>query len=164
MTPTEIFMLFLKHGLEPNERLAFMTEIRAKIRTDNKIITRQAFYDTPLTFSEWEKVFVERIMRNSRYIYNSLGHYGYSSNCTSLSSFMKYLLYYIPSIIGNSRKKNRFIGRIEVEIPDKVGYKRYWEARLIKKWHKFLKEYVKNYDKYVDVPSSYTKYKLAKEL
>ena len=164
MTPTEIFMLFLKHGLEPNERLAFMTEIRAKIRTNNKIITRQAFYEAPLTFSEWEKVFVEKIMRNSRYINNSLGHYGYSSNCTSLSSFMKYLLYYIPSIIGNSRKKNRFIGRIEAEIPDKVGYKRYWEARLIKKWHKFLNEYVRNYDKYVDYPSSNTKYKLAKEL
>ena len=103
-------------------------------------------------------------MRNSRYINNTLGHYGEASSCTSLSSFMKYLLYYIPSIIGTSRSKNRFIGRIEVEIPDKVGYKRYWQLRLIKKWHNFLKENVKRYDRYVDVPSSFTKYDLVKEL
>lgn len=30
-----------------------------------------------------------------------------------------------------------------------MGYKRYWESRLIKKWHEFLKENVSNYDKYV---------------
>ena len=165
MTPTEVFILFLKHGLEPNERLAFMTEIRTKIRSNMKVLTRKVYWDEiPLDSHGLEKVFVERIMRNSRFIDNTLGSYGYSSTCTSLSSFMKYLLYYIPSIIGDSNHKNRFIGRIEVEIPRKVGYKRYWQLRLIKKWHNFLKEYIKNYDRYVDFPSSYTKYNLAKEL
>lgn len=63
---------------------------------------------------------------------------------------MRYLLFYMPSIIGTSNHKNRFLERENAEISDKIGYKRYWENRLIKKWHNFLKENITRYDRYVN--------------
>ena len=47
----------------------------------------------------------------------------------------------------NMRSRNE---RENAEISDKVGYKRYWENRLIKKWHNFLKENITRYDRYVN--------------
>lgn len=151
MTPTEIFKLFLKHGVTPNERLALMTEIRKNIRNkDNFYLWRQRYWNEPQKeIHEIEGSFAERIMYNTSYISNHLGRYGESSTCTSLSSFMRYLLYYMPSIIGTAKKKNRFLGREDSEIPEKVGYRRYWETRLIKKWHNFLKENIARYDMHV---------------
>lgn len=151
MTATEIFKLFLRKGVTPNERLALMTEIRKNVRNkDNVYLWRQRYWNEPLKeIHEIETSFAERVMYNSHYVDNHLGRYGESSGCTSLSSLMRYLLYYMQSIIGTARKKNRFLGREEVEIPEKMGYKRYWESRFIKKWHEFLKENVRNYDSYV---------------
>ena len=101
MTPTEIFKLFLKHGVTPNERLALMTEIRTNIRNKNNLyIWRKKFYsEKEKEIFEIENSFAERIMYNSMYLSNHLGRYGESSTCTSLSSFMRYLLFYMPSII-----------------------------------------------------------------
>ena len=150
MTATEIFKLFLKKGVTPNERLALMTEIRKNVRNkENLYIWRKRSYNEEKEVHEVEDSFAERIMCNSSYIANHLGKCGESSCCTSLSSFMRYLLYYMPSIIGTSKEKNRFLGREEVEIPDKIGYKRYWETRLIKKWHDFIRKNISNYSKYV---------------
>ena len=130
MKATEIFLLFLKKGLEPNERLALTNEIRVAIRT-NKIFKPIYWNDKYIMPSELEKIFVEKLIRNTRYTSNTLGNYGDSSSCTCLTSFMKYLLYYVPSIVGNSRNKNRFLARVDAEIPSGKGYKRYWELRLI---------------------------------
>jgi len=162
MTPTEIFKLFLRDGLTPNERLAFMTEIRVKIRNkENLYIWRKRYYDEEKEPFEIENSFAERIMYNTMYISNYLGRYGESSTCTSLSSFMRYLLFYMPSIIGTSKNKNRFLERENVEIPDKIGYKRYWETRLIKKWHDFIKENITNYDRHASPWGfSYNRWKL----
>lgn len=152
MTPTEVFKLFLRNGVTPNERLALMTEIRAKIRDKNNLyIWRKRYYnEADKEVFEIEKIFAEQIMKNSYYISNHLGRYRDSSCCSSLSSFMRYLLFYMPSIIGTSNHKNRFLERENAEISDKVGYKRYWENRLIKKWHNFLKENITRYDRYVN--------------
>lgn len=165
MKPTEVFKLFLKHGLTPNERLAFTTEIRVRIRCNDQYIWRKTWYEENIpTVYEMEDVFVERIMKNSYYITNTLGRYGYSSACCCLSSFMKYILFYIPSIIGTSNKKNRFLERETVEIPEKIGYKRFWESRLINKWHEFLEEYIANY-KYTSYDVHlYTLYRLKKDM
>lgn len=166
MTATEIFKLFLRYGLEPNERLAFMTEIRWNIHSKTGTLCCKRYYGDPILPShELENVFAERLIRNTwGSLWNAFGRHGGSTSCTSLSSFMKYLLYYVPSIIGNSKNKNKFIARIDVEIPKEKGYKRYWQLRLIKKWHKFLQENVRNYDRYIDVTSSMKNYKLLKEL
>lgn len=151
MTATEIFKLFLRKGVTPNERLALMTEIRKNARNkDNVYLWRQRYWnEPPKEVHEVEDSFAERIMFNSSYVANHLGKYGESSCCTCLSSFMRYLLYYMPSIIGTSKEKNRFLGREDTEIPDKIGYKRYWESRLIKKWHDFVRENISNYNRYV---------------
>lgn len=149
MTATEIFKLFLKHGLEPNERLAFMTEIRWNIHSKTGTLCSIRYYnDLTLSPQEIENVFVEKLIRNTwGVLINRLGRYGHWTYCMSLSSFMKYLLYYVPSIIGNAKNKNKYLARIDVEIPKERGYKRYWQSRLIKKWHAFLQENVRNYDK-----------------
>lgn len=55
----------------------------------------------------------------------------------------------MPSIIGTAKKKNRYLERENAEIPSKIGYKRYWTLRLIKKWHEFIKENISNYDMYL---------------
>ncbi len=164
MTPTEVFKLFLKHGLTPNERLAFVTEIRVRIRCNDLYLWRKYWWEKePLTVQRMENIFAERIMKNSYYITNNLGRYGDSSACCCLSSFMRYLLFYMPSIIGCSKKKNRFLDRETVEIPEKIGYKRFWESRLINKWHKFLEEYIDNY-KYTSCDvHHYTLYRLKKD-
>ena len=148
MTPTEIFKLFLKEGLEPNERLALTREIRGKIYRGYAPLCHKLFwYEKQLFNDDYEKTFVERLIRHSWYGANTLGRGGRSSSCSSLSSFMRYLLYYVPSIIGTYRNKNRFLEMVNVKIPKSQGYKRYWELRLIKKWHDFLKENVKHYDR-----------------
>ena len=164
MRPTEVFKLFLKYGLTPNERLAFTTEIRAKIHHNDQCIWWKYSWGKAPTVYEMENIFAERIMKNSYHTTNNLGRYGYSSACCCLSSFMRYLLYYIPSIIGCSKKKNRFLERETVEIPEKIGYKRFWESRLINKWHKFLEEYIANY-KYTSCDAHYyTLYRLKKDI
>ena len=161
MTATEIFKLFLKHGLEPNERLAFMTEIRWDIHSKTGILCSNGHTLSP---QELENVFAERLIINTWGILsNRLGRYGQWAYCMSLSSFMKYLLYYVPSIVGNAKKKNKYLARIDAEIPKEKGYKRYWQSRLIKKWHAFLQENVRNYDKCID-RMSVMNYKLLRKL
>lgn len=165
MTPTEVFKLFLKNGVTPNERLALMTEIRINVRNkENSYLWRKRFFDEKKEVHEIENTFAERVMFNSSYLSNHLGKYGESSCCTSLSSFMKYLLYYMPSIIGTSEKKNRYLERENAEIPSKIGYKRYWTLRLVKKWHEFIKGNISNHNKYVYPWNffSYNGWKLAK--
>ena len=165
MTATEIFKLFLKHELEPNERLAFMTEIRWNIHSKTGTLCSKRHYNDPtLSPQELENVFVERLIRNTwGTLSNRLGRYGHWTYCMSLSSFMKYLLYYVPSIIGNAKNKNKYLARIDVEIPKERGYKRYWQSRLIKKWHAFLQENVRNYDKNIYLIGDMN-YKLLREL
>lgn len=153
MTPTEIFRLFLKNGVTPNERLAFTTVIRNDLyrnRNKRKLLWRKDCwdYDRKDDIQILVHSFAERIMLNSCQVRNNFGSYGTSSSCTSLSSFMKYLLFYIPKIVGTARQKNRFLSKEVVEIPENIGYKRYWESKLIKKWHNFLKENVVGYDTY----------------
>lgn len=165
MTATEIFKLFLKHGLEPNERLAFMTEIRWNIHSKTGTLCTKRYYNEPtLPPQKLEKVFVERLIRNTwGTLSNRLGRNGDWAYCMSLSSFMKYLLYYVPRIIGNAKKKNKYLARIDAEMPKERGYKRYWQLRLIKKWHVFLQENVRNYDKYIYLKGDMN-YKLLREL
>lgn len=94
MTPTEVFKLFLKNGVTPNERLALMTEIRINVRNNqNKYLWRKCYFDEKKEVHEIENTFAERIMHNTIYTANHLAKYGESSYCTSLSSFMRYLLY-----------------------------------------------------------------------
>lgn len=155
MTPTEIFKLFLKNGVTPNERLAFTTVIRndlyiSRNRRRRRLLWRKDYwdYDVEVDIQILVHSFAERIMLNSHQVHNNFGSYGTSSSCTYLSSFMKYLLFYMPKIVGTARQKNRFLSKEVVEIPENIGYKRYWESRLIKKWHNFLKENVVGYDTY----------------
>lgn len=165
MTPTEVFKLFLKNGVTPNERLALMTEIRINVRNkQNEYLWRKRFFDEKKEVHEIENTFAERIMYNTVNTVNHLGKYGESSYCTSLSSFMRYLLYYMPSIIGTTKKKNRYLERENAEIPSKIGYKRYWTLRLIKKWHEFIKGNISNYNRYLSPwdALSYNKWKLTK--
>ena len=147
MTPTEVFKLFLKRGLEPNERLAFTRVIREKIYCRDKTFYRSVWYNEQVPpRGEMERIFVERFLKLTWYTRNTLGRDGCSSCCTSLSSLMKYILHYNPEIIGTSNHKNKYLERGNVEIPKGKGYKRFWELRLIKKWHEFLNEYIANGD------------------
>jgi hypothetical protein len=165
MTPTEVFKLFLKNGdLDPNERLAFIRTIRNGVRLNHGALCKYKYITTnPMTPSDYERNFAERIMVISWYTNNNLGKDGSSSSCTSLSSFMRYFLYYVPNVIGNSKHKNKYIERMDVEIPKITSYKKYWQRRLIKKWHDFLKENILNYDEHVDVWCyPYNRYQLKK--
>lgn len=146
MTPTEVFLLFLRKGLEPNERLAFTREIRNGIRNKDSNLCHNTYWNEPQLFSdELEKKFAERLIYNtSGNLRNPFGGWGCSSTCTCLTSFMKYLLYYVPTIIGTSKCKNKYLEREGIAIPKEVGYKRFWQRRLIKKWHDFLKENIRN--------------------
>ena len=143
MTATEIFKLFLKEGLEPNERLAFITQIRVQIRLNNCVLCKKiGFLDKMSTPQDFEKDFIERLVMHTKCGW-------YRRSCCSLTSVMRYLLYYVPTITGNSRKPNKFLAKYDIEIPKGVGYKRYWESRLIKKWQDFIKKRVKSYDKFI---------------
>lgn len=157
MTITEVFFLFLRNGnLTPNERLALTREIRNKIYSGYAPLCRNGFV---LDYSNRyinEATFAERLIRNSWSMHNTLGRFGLASTCSSLSSFMRYLLYYLPSIIGTAKKKNKYLERENIVIEIKIGYKKYWETRLIKKWHDFLKEYITHYDRqFYSPPSSF---------
>lgn len=148
MTITEVFFLFLRNGnLTPNERLALTREIRNKIYSNYPPLCRNDFNLGDSNRYINEATFAERLISNSWYMYNTLGRFGSASCCSSLSSFMRYLLYYLPSIIGTAKKKNKYLERENIEIEIKIGYKKYWETRLIKKWHDFLKEYIARYDR-----------------
>lgn len=147
MTPTEVFKLFLRKGLEPNERLAFVRVIREKLYRKDDTFFRSVWYNEQVPpREEMERIFVERFMKLTWYTRNTLGRDGCSSCCTTLSSLMKYILYYNPQIIGTSKHKNKYLERGNIEIPNGKGYKRFWELRLIKKWHNFLNEYIANGD------------------
>lgn len=165
MTPTEVFFLFLRKGLDPNERLAFTREIRNKIRIRDRNLCCSRYWQEPaLSYNVLEKEFAERLIRNSEYnLRNTLGGNGYSSACSCLTSFMKYLLYYVPSIIGDAKRKNKYLERETLEIPKEIGYKRFWQRRFIKKWHDFLNENIENSRSifsYCDIPD----YKLIKDV
>ena len=152
MTATEVFFFFLRKSLTPNERLAFTREIRNGIYTNDAKLCRRGFFDErTLYLSDLENKFAERLINNNNswHLRNTLGKYGETTICTSLSSFMRYLLYYVPTIIGTSKKKNKYLERenISNEAIKKYGYKKYWQFHFIKKWHSFLKEYVINYDR-----------------
>ena len=148
MTPTEVFYLFLRKGaLTPNERLAFIREIRTKIRCGDARLCCATYWKEQIPTNDvLERTFAERLIWNSvaNVLQNTLGKYGYSSCCICLTSFMKYLLYYVPTIIGDAKHKNKYLERENIETTNKIGYKRFWQRRLIKKWHDFLKEYIKN--------------------
>lgn len=165
MTPTEIFKLFLRHGVDPCERLALTREIRTKIHCNDTVLCARHWYNEQIM--EWydlENVFADRLIITTRLFSNTLGPYGSWTSCYNLSSFMKYLLYYVPSIIGDARHKNKYLERANVEIPKNKGYKKYWQLRLIKKWHEFLTKYVKNYDRYIYSYDTMKYYKLKDDI
>lgn len=164
MTPTEIFKLFLKHGLDPYERRAIALELKKRIYLNDDVLCKQIYYGEMIDRRDIEREFAERLMVISRIARNTCGTYGEWSYCYSLSSFMRYLLYYVPSIIGNAKNKNKYLEMANVEIPKNMGYKHYWERKFINKWHTFLKEHVRGYDRYVASMSSMEKYELKDDI
>ena len=161
MTATEVFFLFLRKGnLTPNERLALVREIRNKIYYNHRPLCMTHYGEEELKRLDLENTFVERLIKNTWYIPNHLGRGGLSSTCSTLSSFMKYLLYYVPSIIGSSREKNEYLKRENAVFENGIGYKRYWKDRFIKKWHDFINEYIED-RMFYGVPKNF---KLKKQL
>ena len=144
MTPTEVFKLFLKEGLMPNERQAFLKELKYRVYNRDIVFYKPIRWnDNPISILEMNKKYVERFIQETWCFYAPFGEY---HTCSSLSSFMRYLLKAFPNITGNSRNRNTYLERENIKDFGKLGYKTYWDKRFIKKWHDFLKKYIENGD------------------
>lgn len=121
---TQVFMLFLKYELTPIERKAFMDGIKNLLK--RTLATRS---DVP----KFSKTFVETFIT-----------VGFSDDqwnyCSSLSSFMRYLLKYrMHAILGNYLIKNPYIAYMDYD-KGKIGYREYHIKLYCGKWKKFLSE------------------------
>ena len=144
MTATEVFKMFIREGVTAPERLALTREIKRCFRDENSFFYKRCWgYEIP-SREVVEKTFVERIIEVSSYYNNPFGGCGCASRCSTLTSFMKYFLYYLPRIVGNAKNKNKYLKMSNIEVIESQGYKRFWQLRLIKKWHEFLKANIAN--------------------
>ena len=130
---TQVFMLFLKYELTPIERKAFLDGINRLLKGNIK--TRN---DIP----RYSKTFVETLIAmgfaDDRWDRNY---------CSSLNSFMRYLLKYrMYTILGDSRSKNPYIAYMDYD-KGKLGYREFHIKLYCDKWKKFLEENIVGADR-----------------
>ena len=130
MNITEIFLLFLKKELSPNERKAFVNTLK------------KDFYVNMLRSYIWKD---NRVRKNyiAFKVFQGL-RTGFYSYCSSLSSLMHAILYSYFDILGNANMKNPLIESMHYDC-GKLGYRKYHIKYYCDKWHNFLRNNVKDY-------------------
>ena len=149
---TEIFMQFLNTELHGNEKKAFIEEIRRYLMYGPYGSSRcHPMLDYPTRSKDFVEKFISYGIRTTDYF----------SVCSSLSSFMRYLLTYkLPNIIGysdNTRHmhpiygyarvgKNQLIRSMNYDCGEK-SYRKFHIDLYVGKWHDFLEKNVCDYRK-----------------
>lgn len=132
MNITEIFLLFLKKELVPNERKAFIDTLKKDFYRD-MLPSRMIWTDT-------------RIRKNCiGFRLNQGLCTSFYSCCSSLASLMRGILYSYFDILGGANMKNPLIESMHYNY-GKLGYRNYHIKYYCDKWRNFLRNNVENWE------------------
>ena len=133
MNITEIFLLFLRKELTLNERKAFINILKKDFYTQ-MLRSRSMWTD-----NRFRKNYIAFRLHQGLYT-------NFYSCCTTLSSLMRGILYSYYDILGSANMKNPLIESMRYDC-GKLSYRNYHIKYYCDKWHDFLRNNVKNWER-----------------